>query len=675
MPDLVLVRTTCQPGVLPGEFEQTDRYFDRELFTFVTQGPRTVLQCAAYEAPTGFELLRRCVPPRGEGGQTDTYTTLEVIAYDRAAPDFPTVTYTPDFPACPLVSCDLLLFPLSAAYTSATSQYPGGYWLVSAGFTSGQLPVELIFGGQQTSKQTVSTSPGTATFLVTQPGTYVVQAAAGPCNAVSPPITLAPPTAPPAADSIVPLLTRIDRGTDETAGGPVEYERTVFFEWNKATRTVDTRTEEGVTGDPYSRDLRLLVDAYQLPDGRTFRQVYHNGAGGVRFTDTVPEVEQQVGEMEISNLIVTDIDEAGTPTGRVWIEAESPAPPIRYTVIGPGGATGTNVTGQFAGLPAGSWQARATDAAGRTSSDTFEVQDRYRPRFTADWQALHGESVQVFILGYDYAGEPETVCGAGNSPITRGWQGSGTDPLAPFLEVVGQTVKLSLLTAYARQFLVLAGPNDRAHRVDVYRAGRLAFRGYIAPETYREPLLSGRQAVTITASCGLGPLSEIEFLNHRQRLLSGRRPVLATILHCLSRTDLNLPLYIGGGLWDAGMDAEEEPLLQAYGQREVYNAGGDDIDKVALCRAVLEGELRGFFLQLCQRDGAWQLDAVPELDALPERRAFTAEGLPLIDPQTGIVLPPAPGLAALHIVPSAQATGPDDLYWVTAAQAVEVSPA
>lgn len=663
MPE-ILTRILCQ-ATTPGEYTRTEEYYTGDLLTPFRQESAATFSCTVFELPVGAELSRFCGPA---ADPDDTGGALYIIRYAGGG------TYSIDDPVnnspdCPLSQTgDLLLIEDVEVTLLQTSGQPNR-WRLQASASSSAFPLTFTLSGQD---PVVITAPpgngnpfGTASFVVPA-GRYVISvfdSADGNGNFNEVTVGMETPEAG-APETDLRSFVYPFQETDPQTGAVVRegFER-VGDAYDRATRTaVPFRYgTSGPEGQAYSRDTNEEIDRYLLADNRTLRRVFHDGSGGLRFEDTVPAEEVLTGDLELLNLIKTDIDQSGTATGRVWLEADSPAPPISYTL-----GTQTNATGQFSGLTAGAHEAVLTDAAGRTLRAPFTIEDRYRVRWQLLTDDLDSEALNVYILERDYTGDPVRICGAG-SPVQRGWDGIGTDPLAPFAEVSGGTVTLTLRTSEPRQFAALSLSDDRMHRVDVTRASTdaLVFRGYVAPETYREPLLSGGQEVTVLAADGLGGLSDREFLNHRARQMRGRRPILSTILHCLSRTDTNLPVYVAANLRETGMSATGEPLLEAWSQRTAY---GTDEQKPATCREVLEALLRPHFLHLCQREGAWWLEAIPEIDAPTAVRRYTMEGLPALLPAPTAPLP-------LHIVPSEDATGPRDLYWITAAQMLELTPA
>ncbi|TGE05549.1 hypothetical protein [Hymenobacter fodinae] len=657
MPDPILLRRTCQET--NGQYTQVSDYWDDGAFTVRTVTEET-FECSPFELPVNSQIGKLCGP---NPDPTALYGTLLVFRYagnGEISVDEPVY----NSPSCPR-GCDLTVAQPSATLVEGNPKQ----WRLELYANSSVYPITFTLPGQNPQAIPAPNNFGSAyaSFLVPLNGTYTVAVEDGAgCNTLAPTITTRDPALGGIGDTDDELqlkwtvfeLVETNDQTGEILG--ITYERRGSF-YRLSTREVVEYvivTDERERGLFFSRNIREQIDKYTLPDGRTLRRVYHDGNGGIRFEETVPATDVLIGELTLLNYIKTDIDEAGTQTGRLWLEAETPAPPIRYQV-----GDLVNNTGQFNRLAEGEYPVTLSDAAGRSLSLTIEIEDRYRPRWVLPVDDLEGNTLRVTILEQGFTGAVETICG-GAEPVQRGQEGAGNDPEGAFPEVIGQQVTLTLRTERAKQFADLSLRDDRQHRVDIHRAStnELVFRGYVAPETYREPLLAPGQEVTVMASDGLGPLDTIEFLNHEAKPMRGRRPLLSTILHCLSRCDVNLPLYVAGNLRETTMSQVAEPLLEAWAHRTAY---GTDELKPPTCREVLEAILRPFFLQLCQRNGAWWLEAIPEIDGQPVRRGFTGEGLPMPAP---VIVEP------FHILPPGMVESDHDLFWIEAGQVLELTP-
>ncbi|UOR07157.1 hypothetical protein MUN82_08680 [Hymenobacter aerilatus] len=404
----------------------------------------------------------------------------------------------------------------------------------------------------------------------------------------------------------------------------------------------------------YSRPTTEIVDAYYLPDGITYRRLYHDGNYRLRVEDTIATTPSTAGELRLLNLIKTDIDSVLERLGDVWVEADSPALPLSFTEESTGE---TNTTGQFDNLPAGQHTVRVQDAAGRSIEAKFTIEDRYRVRWRLEADDLFSTSLRVEIEQQDWAGGVTSVCGAA-SPAQRSYAETGSSPDGILPEAIGSGVTLRLRTSQVRQFVDIVTKHDRFHRVSVYRADILVFRGFVDPSTYQEPLLGIGQEVSFDANDGLGALADTEFLNHIGEDMLGRRPLLATVLHCLSRCDVNLPLYNADNLRDVLMGEDADPLAETWGWRTAYYEQGKTVD----CRTVLNSILRRSNCLLVQRMGAWWIVSLNEVEQEYDFRAFHPNGLPAPLPDR-----PLPR----HVVPP-QEEDEFSAYWLDENQSVSI---
>ncbi|GAB2958958.1 hypothetical protein GCM10027048_27670 [Hymenobacter coalescens] len=690
-----LLQVLCQPGANPGEFTELRTYYrgwaayeryrqTQEPDDLYRYEQTPVFTCTPVEPyAEGDEVDRGCLPP-GQGGAYGELVILryaEVAGFAVVVPDAP----VPNSLECP-VNYTLQLFVTNVVQPDGANGYLGSFDVF--GVTQND-PITLLLPGRQPVQ---TTSNQLASFTNVPPGTYTVggQDAVGG-TASTPPIVLgngsASPTTPPYwlryfvyeeqdtdPQTGAVLRTYYEAGgraydKDGTFGNPARTVYAATFEVSRADYDAQLALPVGVP--LYSRDTRELVDSYYLTDGRTFREARHDGAGNLRFTDTVPAEESRRGQLRILNIIQTDIDTAGTATGSLWVEAESPAPPLTYRLApqpalvlgGPPVLVDAteNATGQFSGLAAGAYDVTVRDAAGQSVTEVVVIEDAYRPRWELSYDNLRGTAKRITICQRGYTGAVEAVCGSGE-PVVRGWAATGTDPSGVLPEALGSTLRFEVRTATARQFQQVALTDDRAFRVDHYSAGVLDFRGYLPVVLYDESLLGAGQVVTLEAADGLGGLRETAYLNHRGQPMEGRRPLLATLLHCLSRTDTNLPLYCGINLRDVHMADDADPLLAAWARRDAYYEAGKETD----CRTVVDAILKTFHAILVQRNGAWWVVALNEI-------AEETYGLRGFAPNGETV--PAPAVPApWHIRKAGTTDAPGRIQWRDASQRVQVLP-
>jgi hypothetical protein len=417
--------------------------------------------------------------------------------------------------------------------------------------------------------------------------------------------------------------------------------------------------------EPDFVDVPSTTDYYPVPGTST---------DFILFDDSTPDVETQLGDLKVIDVIKNDIDNAGAENGSVWIIAQSPSLPIKYHLrngVRPGYVQ-DNFTGIFEDLTPGAYVVDITDSfqpTNRYVSAEFEIEDKYQPRWKLTYDDYHRVGLETFIYEHDWTGGVTDVCATGE-PTILSWD-SGGDPGGYLPEAVGSTLEFNLLTSVAQQFVDTVKYDDRKHRVDHYRNGKLKFRGYIDATTYQEKMLGAGQTVTITAADGLGKLKTTKFFNHLLERQTARTNQLSIILKCLSYCDVNLPLHVGLNLRERLMAATADPLAEAYVHRNAYEKKDGKVisdEDIIDCRTVLDSILRNYNAMLFQTDGCWKIISLSEVfDPTFAVRAYSPAGTLL----TGVDTSAEP----LRILESKLATGARELFWINAVQDRTTIPA
>jgi hypothetical protein len=387
------------------------------------------------------------------------------------------------------------------------------------------------------------------------------------------------------------------------------------------------------------KDLLLpygqYVDGFLLPgsNGKIWRQVYSDGKGGVYFvdTDTTPK-----SQLELDNLIIFNPD---TPNGLggFIVEVNATAGPPTFTLGGQ-----TNTTGRFDSLPAGTYPVQVSDAIGAKLTVLVSLACRYALRWVLNFDDLHGTPLRFELWVRDYVGPVETLFGGGSNPVILKSDGLSSDlgGQGDVPPVVGTSCELSLLVKPGTLESVLLS-DDRECRCDVYRAGQLEFRGYVQPDVYSEPLLSGLVKIALTATDGLASLKDVDFLGHIGQRLYNHRPILHNLLHCLSRTGIALPLQFFVNRRDATMADDDAPELVATTNRTGY--WDESKNEPENQRAVTDALAQALGGTLCQRGGTWQVRSALEALVDAPGRAYlpagTGDGFPIALAPTATVTP------------------------------------
>ena len=398
----------------------------------------------------------------------------------------------------------------------------------------------------------------------------------------------------------------------------------------------------------------VSFDALGAPD------VLSNGQGGI---STAVELATSYPRLAVANLIYFHPGRPSDATGGVVVEIASPAGrtpgALAFDLLSKTGAVlASNATGRFGGLTAGSRTVRV-----RLGSSTLDVPVVLKNRYGLKWRLVFDDQrvnklCRLELWARDYAGPVLDLVGQAE-PVTLETEGfAGGNTQADLPAVIGSSATLRLRTAPGALADLLA--DDRAGRADVYYDDALQFTGYLQPDIYEEPMVGAMVEVELTATDGLAALRDVDFAGHVGQELRGRWPVLHTLLHALSRTDLALPLALFTNRRALEMSSEEEPETDLYTDRLAYLDGDKPLD----LRAVVDALAQQQGGTLVQRGGRWELRAALEAAAPAAGRTYDAAG-----DHAGDETAPAPaGRLTPERVAKADIGEAYPLYWVGADQ-------
>lgn len=407
------------------------------------------------------------------------------------------------------------------------------------------------------------------------------------------------------------------------------------------------------SGD-FAQPYGTLVDAYLLPgsNGTIWRQVYADGRSSVFDADVyfVDSSTAATSTLELENIALFNPTSEAEQNGGCLLEMRASAPPLTFTLNGV-----TNSHGSFDGLPVGEYAVLVTDSVGTTLTVTFNLIQPYALHWQLDFSDLDSVPCRLEMWERDYDGAVEDIIGQGDPVSIRsdGLNGAvgGQGDVPP---IVAHSCLLNLRVRPGELEHIVIG-DDRLCRVDVYRAGKLQFRGYVQPAQYEGELQDGLIEVSITATDGLAALKDKDFAGYDGQRLINYRPVLNTLLYCLSHCAVSLPVRIFTNSRDVAMASLDAPEVASATNRTGYY--DQEKDEPANCYTVVNALAQALRGTLMQRAGIWEIRSVLESATDTEGRAY----LPAGSPQQAVVAP-----APTAIISPPRANG---LHWLKSEQA------
>ena len=252
--------------------------------------------------------------------------------------------------------------------------------------------------------------------------------------------------------------------------------------------------------------------------------------------------------------------------------------------------------------------ARETRPGGCRAQASATLVVTYGPRYRHGFRDADNVRCVALIYQRDYTGPVENLIGQPGA-VAIDWPGSATDHVFSSL-LLGSECQLALYITYVSQLLPLYSGDERLHRVEYSRAGKLFWKGYLLPEQYDVAFKTPPATFNLSATDGLGTLSTTPFVGPAGELLRGDWTVLAIVLHCLGKLDLDLPLHVLWKLYPEGGTLGTPAIEQAKLDVSQYQ---DEKGKAWNCGKVLTEILSSFQARLFQQEGIWRLERLADL--------------------------------------------------------------
>lgn len=350
---------------------------------------------------------------------------------------------------------------------------------------------------------------------------------------------------------------------------------------------------------------------------------------------TLPDAQQ----CSITTPVACDLLVVGTPVvvkaststaadGQITITATS-SNTIEYKIGSDfiyGDGSG-QATGNFTGLAQGFYRIFLRDSKNCSANVYVEVEftSTYGILYQLTYYDFAGFQTKIDILERDFAGAITEVCGS-DSPIQIQLRGEGGND--KFESLLPIQANISLVSETDQQFIDLYTNDPDKYRVKYYKD---LGSGYVLkavtkllPFVYQEDYAATPYIINVSATDGLADLKDFPFIQKDGLPFYGKMKLIKIIAHCLSFTNLDLPIKVACNLYSTGMTttAASDPLDQAYVDVECFYLA----DRSAKLSFVLESILKPFGARLIQWDGYWNIVRAEELNVSYDYRVFDSTG-------------------------------------------------
>ena len=147
----------------------------------------------------------------------------------------------------------------------------------------------------------------------------------------------------------------------------------------------------------------------------------------------------------------------------------------------------------------------------------------------------------------------------------------------------------------------------------------ILWQGFLLPEEYKEPLVTGTFYVNLTATDGLGRLRGHTLENSFYR---ARHSVIKVIADCLKKTGLSLPIWVDPAIFNVGAGGLWENI---YVDAQIWYNDGNRSN----CYDILESLVKEMGCTLYQQNNKWYVQSIAKKGTLTYTfRKYTEDGVP-----------------------------------------------
>lgn len=215
---------------------------------------------------------------------------------------------------------------------------------------------------------------------------------------------------------------------------------------------------------------------------------------------------------------------------------------------------------------------------------------------------------QIHINSDNYVGDAIGVRGVLGQAAVLSYDGDTDDPFSVFIK---STLNINIYNEGKIDINELQQSQDREWKIKVYRSGNLYWSGFLLNESIQYPVLSAPTTLTLSATCGLSLLDDLDYsdtgfplysrtpLNYFRQILFNNLGITLPIrwtntLQCTAF--IGQDVFAGGVQWSVNKEG-----IYSYQS----GSDGDLQGPVKSCGYILEGLLKAFQCRIFQANGVW----------------------------------------------------------------------
>ena len=225
----------------------------------------------------------------------------------------------------------------------------------------------------------------------------------------------------------------------------------------------------------------------------------------------------------------------------------------------------------------------------------------YGNKYYLDFYDRFSNQLKVYILQEDYTGAVIDVIGGG---ISIHWLGEGD---SKYSVVKGSTCEFNIVSETDQAYLSMFTGTSRDYMIKVFNGSDELWRGYVDPDSYKEPFLQPPYVSTIHASDGLGTLRNIKFPKpDSTKYYTFEQPIIYFIAELLKQTGHELDIYVANTISFTGAS----PGRGFDSIHVSHKTFRDKDNEFESCYDILVKILTSLGSRIHQYGGAWHIERI-----------------------------------------------------------------
>lgn len=353
----------------------------------------------------------------------------------------------------------------------------------------------------------------------------------------------------------------------------------------------------------YSRPITEKIHNYC--EGNDSIEVYHDGSGGVTLVTIDDGCASEVCDLYFRSANVNQ------EVGKINFNINKA--PYEYSLNNfIDYETSTTVFAVIENLVPGDYVLKVRDPENRTcvAIHEFSIEEiyTYNLKWFFEYYDIKEVLTRVEILGKNFEGVASEIEYIDPNPVIIDWKGKGSDK---YRSIVPSECVLNVIAKEDFEYITLFSSDEKEHRVDIYKAGIVFWKGYVMPDVYNEPYLAPPYNMTVSAVDGLATLDSYDY-----ELIEDKVNLLDIVRYCLQKIEHDIKIYDATFILPS-VETSGSGLQRNYVKGDSFNGLN--------CYEVLERVLFSQAARIAQVKGKWSIVPIDALIGEYTKREWNME--------------------------------------------------